>query len=64
MVKYIIGYCDECGKETKQQRLERVDSVPWRISAAIFTVGIGLLFDRAYRCECTKCGEINTITKN
>lgn len=63
MGKYLIGYCSECRKETKHIKLECEDSVPWRIFETVTTLGWGLLFDRAYKCECTKCGEINTIRK-
>ena len=55
--------CSECGKETKHRKLECEDSVPWRIFETVVTAGWGLLLDRDYKCECTKCGEINTITK-
>ena len=63
MTKYIVGYCSECGKETKHRKLECEDSVPWRIFETVVTAGWGLLLDHDFKCECTKCGEINTITK-
>lgn len=63
MAKYIVGYCSECGKETKHIKIECEDSVPWRLFETVITCGFGLLFDRTYKCECTKCGEINDIRK-
>ena len=42
MAKYIVGYCSECGKETKHRKLECEDSVPWRIFETVVTAGWGI----------------------
>lgn len=63
MAKYMTGYCEKCGKETKQLKLEGEDSIPYRIFETVVTCGWGLLLDHDYKCECTRCGEINTISK-
>lgn len=63
MPKYIVGYCANCHKETKHLKLYCEDSVPWRIFETVITLGWGLLLDHEYECECTKCGEINTLRK-
>ena len=63
MSKYMVGYCWTCAKRTKHRKLECKDSVPFRIFEAVFTCGFGLLLDHDYECECTVCGEINTLTK-
>ena len=61
--KYMVGYCFGCNNITKQQVLECTDTVPMRVFETVFTLGFGLLVDHDYYCECTKCGEINTLTK-
>lgn len=63
MAKYIVGYCSKCGKKTKHRKIACTESLAWRAFEVITTAGFGLLFDRNYECECTICGEINTITK-
>lgn len=63
MAKYIVGWCPECGKDTKHLKLECKDSVAYRVFEAVSTFGWGLLLDHSYKCECTKCGEINTLSK-
>lgn len=61
--KYLVGYCSTCGKETKHEKLECTESLAWRAFEVITTAGWGLLFNRDYKCECSICGTINTITK-
>jgi hypothetical protein len=63
MSKYMVGYCWTCAKRTKQRTLECKDSALFRAFEAVVTCGFGLLLDHDYECECTVCGEINTITK-
>ncbi len=63
MAKYLVGYCSECGKETKQQKLECEDTLVWRAFETVVTLGWGLLLDHEYKCECSVCGEINTIRR-
>lgn len=63
MAKYMVGYCRNCGKETKHCKIEGKDSVPYRIFETVVTLGWGLLLDHDYKCECAICGEINTLTK-
>lgn len=63
MAKQIVGYCPECGEETKHTKLECTESLPWRVFEVVTTMGFGLLFDRTYKCECSRCGKINEITK-
>ena len=63
MAKYIIGYCSNCHKETKHLKLQCEDSVPCRIFETVVTLGLGLLLGYEYKCECTKCGEINTLRR-
>lgn len=62
MSKYLVGYCHECGKRTKQEVIKCEDSVGWRIFEGIFTLGGSEALGHNYQCECTKCGEINTIS--
>lgn len=59
--RYMIGYCDHCRKNTKQEVIKGVDSVPWRIFETVATLGFALLTFHDYECECTRCGEINTL---
>ena len=63
MSKYIVGYCYRCRKKTKHKIIECEDSMACRVFEAVVTVGFSLLFDREYECECTRCGEINTLEK-
>lgn len=63
MTKYMTGYCWHCAKTTKHQVLECEDSVPYRIFETVFTLGFGAMLEHGYKCECTRCGEINTINK-
>lgn len=63
MKKTLVGYCSNCGRQTKHTVVECEDSLPWRIFETVTTLGWGLLLDHEYKCECSRCGEINTITK-
>ena len=64
MKKIVVGYCDRCNKETKHNVIECKDSVGERVLENILTLGlIGLIDGRQYKCECTRCGEINDIYK-
>lgn len=63
MSRYLVGYCSNCTKTTKQEVVQCHDSVPYRIFETIFTLGFGLMFWHDYECECTKCGHINTIRR-
>ena len=63
MKKYMVGYCPECGKKTKHEILESKDSIPWRIFEIVMTAGWALAFDHEYYCECSKCGQINTLRR-
>lgn len=63
MAKKMVGYCGNCGCETKHEVLEAEDSVPWRVFETIVTMGLALLTPHDYKCECTRCGKINTLTK-
>ena len=63
MAKYMTGYCWSCHKETKQEKIECEDSVPYRIFETVFTLGFGAALPHDYKCECTRCGRINTISK-
>lgn len=63
MSKTIVGFCPHCYKTTQHKVIECSDTVPWRTFEAIVTLGFNLLFDRDYHCECTKCGNINTIRR-
>lgn len=59
--KYLVGYCDNCGKITKQEVVKCEDSTGERLLFGIFTLGFSEALGHSYRCECTKCGEINKI---
>lgn len=61
MKKLTTGYCDECGKYTKQIVIECNDNLPTRIFETVITLGLAATTERRYECECTKCGEINTL---
>lgn len=64
MKRYMVGYYPECGKKTKHEILECKDSIPWRILETVMTAGWALLaLDHEYYCECSKCGQINTLRK-
>lgn len=63
MAKKMVGYCWNCGCETKHEVLEAEDSVPWRVFETVVTMGFALLTPHDYKCECTRCGKINTLTK-
>ena len=63
MAKYMTGYCWDCAKTTKHQVIECEDSVPYRIFETVFTLGFGAALEHGYKCECTRCGEINTLYK-
>lgn len=64
MAKYKVGYCQECGRETKHIILECEESLGWRIFENFFTFGlIAASFGYDYKCECIKCGQINTLHK-
>ena len=62
-MKYTVGYCDECGENTRQRVIECKDSVAERIFETVVTLGWSLLYSRDYSCECSRCGNINTISK-
>ena len=64
MKKHIVGYCDTCERETKHNVIECEDSLGERIWENIITFGLFNVYSyRWYKCECTRCGEINTIHK-
>ena len=64
MARCLVGYCYECCRETKQVVVECTENIGWRIFENLFTFGtIGAAFGYDYKCECTQCGEINTIHK-
>ena len=63
MTKYLIGYCTRCHKQTKQLKIECEDNLATRIFETVFTFGLLAMEERKYKCECTRCGEINTIVK-
>lgn len=64
MKKQIVGYCDTCNRETKQRVIECEDSLCERLLENIITFGlINAVSCRCYKCECARCGEINTIYK-
>lgn len=64
MKKYVVGYCDRCEKETRHFVIECEDSIGERIWENIITFGlVNAVSYRCYKCECTKCGQINDIYK-
>lgn len=63
MSKYMVGYCWNCAKRTKHKVIEPVDSTAWRVFETIATLGFALLSFHDYECECTVCGDINTLRK-
>lgn len=64
MVKYVVGFCEECCELTKQKVVQCEDSTFFQVFEAICTIGLSLaFFKRDYFCECTKCGEINIVNK-
>ncbi len=63
MQKYMAGYCWTCCEDTKQEVIEAVDSAGWRVFETVFTLGLALATPHDYKCECTKCGRINTLRK-
>lgn len=63
MTKYLTGYCSNCHKQTKQIKIACEDNLATRIFETVFTLGLLAMEEREYKCECTKCGEINTIRK-
>ena len=64
MKKQVVGYCDTCHRETKHNVIECEDSLGERILENIITFGlVNAVSCRRYKCECARCGEINTIYK-
>lgn len=64
MTKHKVGYCQKCRRETKHIILECEEHIGWRILDNILTFGaIAAFFGYDYKCECTKCGTINTLHK-
>lgn len=63
MSKYMAGYCWGCARDTKQKVIEAVDSAGWRAFETIFTLGLAIALPHDYKCECAKCGHINTLRK-
>lgn len=64
MAKYMTGYCCECCRETRHVVIECTENLGWRIFENLFTLGaIAAGFGYDYKCECTRCGEINTLHK-
>ena len=63
MPKYMAGYCWDCNKDTKQKVVEAVDSVGWRVFETVFTFGMAAALPHDYKCECTRCGHINTLRR-
>lgn len=63
MKKHMVGYCFICGKETKHEVIECKDSAGWRIFETVITAGLSLALPHQYKCECLRCGEINTLSK-
>lgn len=63
MKKYMAGYCWGCGNNTRQEVVEAKDSVGWRVFESVFTLGMAAALPHDYKCECTKCGHINTLQK-
>lgn len=62
MKKNTVGYCWNCGEETVHRVIECEDSAIWRTFETILTCGFGALFEHDYKCQCTKCGKINTLS--
>lgn len=63
MPKFMAGYCWSCCENTKQEIIDTKDLKAYRIFEAICTLGLSFAFPVDYRCECTKCGQINTLQK-
>ena len=62
MRKNKVGHCWNCGENTIHRVIECKDSVTWRIFEIVATCGVGTLFEHDYKCQCTKCGKINTLS--
>ena len=62
-MKNLVAYCSKCGRETRHVVIEAEDSLAWRVFETVVTAGWALLTDHDYKCECTRCGEIRTISK-
>ena len=62
MSKTLVGYCFNCGKDTKHKVIQCEESLGWRIYENILTFGLIAAMGYDYKCECTRCGEINTIS--
>lgn len=56
-----VGYCWDCGEYTEHRVIECDDSLIWRTFEIAVTLGFGALFEHDYKCECKKCGKINTL---
>lgn len=63
MSKWVVDYCWTCARRTKQEVIQCKDSVPFRIFENICTLGLASLMERKYDCQCTKCGNVNTVYK-
>ena len=57
-----VGYCWSCGEETVHRVIECEDSAIWRTFEVVATCGFGALFEHDYKCQCTKCGKIRTLS--
>ena len=63
MAKYMVGYCSNCGRDTKHIKIECATSAAYRVFGTVFTLGLATMLPNEYKCECTRCGKINTIYK-
>lgn len=63
-MKSVVAYCPNCNKKTKHVPIQCNEGLGWRIFENIFTFGAIAASGYNYECECSKCGEINTIKLN
>ena len=59
--RYIVGWCRNCGKQTKQEIIRCTMPIVARLFVGIASFGVSEACGYAYQCECTKCGEANII---
>lgn len=55
-----VGFCKNCRKKTVQTFIEKETTGAFRLFEAILTLGWAEA-DNGDKCQCTNCGEINTI---
>lgn len=63
MAKEIVAYCWNCGRDTRHIKLQCEDTPLERIFFGLATAGMSELMGHDYKCECTRCGFIHTVSR-